>query len=133
MSARLVQIGEVADAVGLSLRTLRYYEQMGLLEPEQRSDGGFRLYSETQIDRLRLIKRMKPLGFQIDQMRDLLRARDTLRDPGAAGGDREIAQATLREYAASSVERVLELRAKLAYAEEFCTQLADEAARPAAG
>lgn len=45
MTARLLQIGEVAEAIGLSLRTVRYYEQMGLISPERRSQGGFRLYT----------------------------------------------------------------------------------------
>ena len=126
-----MQIGEVADAVGLSLRTVRYYEQMGLLAPERRTDGGFRLYSDTQVDRLGLIKRMKPLGFHIDQMRDLLHARDTLHDPQATPTDRETAQATLRDYATSSADRVRELQDKLTHAQEFCAQLANEVAYPA--
>jgi len=125
-----MQIGEVADAIGLSLRTVRYYEQMGLLKPERRTDGGFRLYSETQIDRLKLIKRMKPLGFHIDEMRALLHARDTLRDPTATTTDREAAHTTLRDYATASTERVRELQDKLAYAQEFCAQLADEVSHP---
>ena len=57
-----MQIGEVADQVGLSLRTIRFYEEAGLVIPSARSVGGFRLYSETDLDRLQLIKRMKPLG-----------------------------------------------------------------------
>lgn len=56
MTGRLLQIGEVADEVGLSLRTVRYYEQMGLLVPERRSEGGFRLYGTVQVQPLRLIK-----------------------------------------------------------------------------
>jgi DNA-binding transcriptional MerR regulator len=76
----LYQIGEVAERVGLSLRTVRYYEETGLLVPERRSDGGFRMYSDDQIDRLALIKRMKPLGFTVQETRALLDARRTLAD-----------------------------------------------------
>jgi MerR family transcriptional regulator, copper efflux regulator len=127
MSEPLLQIGDVADAVGLSLRTVRYYEQMGLLQPERRSEGGFRLYSQVQVDRLRLIKRMKPLGFHVEEMRQLLVARDTLRDTGATAAARKAARATLGEFAASCEDRVRDLEQKLAYAREFAGQLQDEA------
>ena len=133
MTDRLLQIGEVADAVGLSLRTVRYYEQMGLLTPERRSDGGFRLYSHSQVDRLALIKRMKPLGFHIDEMRELLHARDTLRDPRAPSAHRAAARATLGAFADSSAERVRELRDKLAYAQEFSAQLQAEVRETGSG
>ncbi len=67
-----MQIGVVAERVGLSLRTIRYYEEVGLVAPAKRSAGGFRLYTERDIQRLRLIKQMKPLDFSLEQMRDLL-------------------------------------------------------------
>src|SRR4051812_28332313 len=85
----LLQIGEVAERVGLSLRTVRYYEEQGLLTPESRTAGGFRLFSEEQVDRLLLIKQMKPLGFSVQEMCDLLDARDVAR--GAHTGDRAAA------------------------------------------
>jgi MerR family transcriptional regulator, copper efflux regulator len=75
------QIGEVADAVGLSLRTIRYYDEAGLVPPSGRSAGGFRLYTVADIDRLRLVKHMKPLDLTIEEMRDLLTTRDRLADP----------------------------------------------------
>jgi DNA-binding transcriptional MerR regulator len=68
---RLLQIGEVADRVGLSLRTVRYYEEVGLVAPSARSDGGFRLYSDDDVERLLLIKRMKPLGLTLEEMGEL--------------------------------------------------------------
>lgn len=68
----LVQIGILAERVGLSMRTVRYYEEIGLLEPAARTTGGFRLYAPEQEDRLRLLKTMKPLGFTLDEMRSLL-------------------------------------------------------------
>ena len=67
-----LHIGEVAERVGLSLRTVRYYEEQGLFEPAGRTDGGFRLYTDSEVDRLLLIKQMKPLGFTVQQMRELL-------------------------------------------------------------
>lgn len=68
----LVQIGILAERVGLSMRTVRYYEEIGLLEPAARTTGGFRLYAPEQEDHLRLLKTMKPLGFTLDEMRALL-------------------------------------------------------------
>ena len=81
-----LHIGEVAERVGLSLRTVRYYEEQGLFAPAGRTEGGFRLYTEREVDRLLLIKQMKPLGFTVQQMRELLAAHDALgsrrrRDP----------------------------------------------------
>lgn len=73
-----MQIGEVAEHTGLSLRTIRYYEEVGLVVPSARSQGGFRLYTEPDIDRLQLIKRMKPLGFQLEEMREVLAVLDPL-------------------------------------------------------
>ena len=75
------QIGEVAEAVALSLRTIRYYEETDLVPPSGRSTGGFRLYTDADIERLRLVKHMKPLELTIDEMRDLLTTRDRLADP----------------------------------------------------
>lgn len=58
MNARHLQIGEAAEGAGLSIRTIRHYEEAGLVVPSARSDGGFRLYTEADLDRLRVVKRM---------------------------------------------------------------------------
>ncbi|WP_159055930.1 MerR family transcriptional regulator, partial [Thermobifida fusca] len=73
-----MQIGEVAERTGLSLRTIRYYGEVGLVVPSARSKGGFRLYTESDVARLLLIKQMKPLGFSLEQTRDLLGVLDRL-------------------------------------------------------
>ena len=104
--SRLHRIGEVAEEVGVSLRAVRYYEEQGLLVPETRTAGGFRLYSDDQIERLSLIKQMKPLGFTIDETRALLQARDVLRDPCTDPSGRELATGKLREFAAVAAEPV---------------------------
>lgn len=57
MDSEMHQIGEVAEAVGLSLRTIRYYEEVGVVPPWGRTAGGFRLYTDDDIERLRLVKR----------------------------------------------------------------------------
>ena len=121
---RLIQIGEVAERVGLSLRTVRYYEEQGLLVPESRSAGGFRLYSEDQVRRLELIKQMKPLGFTVHEMCELRDARDTVR---AGGAGRDDAEAQLARYAEEAAERVEKLRRQVAQAEGHAEQLRGEA------
>lgn len=123
----LLQIGEVADRVGLSLRTVRYYEEQGLLAPETRTAGGFRLYAEEQVARLRLIKQMKPLGFTVHEMCELLAARDTARDEAADGDERRAARARLAAYADAAAERVAKLRRQLEQAEGLAGELRGEA------
>lgn len=81
----MIQIGEVATRVGLSLRTLRHWDEVGLVVPSARSVGGFRLYTETDVERLALVKTLKPLDLSLDEMRELLATTDAageLVDPG---------------------------------------------------
>lgn len=99
------QIGEVADAVGLSLRTIRYYEETGLVPPSGRSTGGFRLYTDADIERLRLVKHMKPLELTIDEMRDLLTTRDRLADPATPKRERPSLVDRLSMFAELAEER----------------------------
>lgn len=126
---QLHQIGEVAERLGLSLRTVRYYEEAGLITPSDRSEGGFRLYSEEDIARLDLIKQMKPLGFSIQQMRELLDARDAM--VNGAPGERAYEQA-LERLAAFSTEakaKTEDLGRQLERAEEFAARLRRELRR----
>lgn len=67
-----MRIGEVAERTSLSLRTLRHYDEVGLVAPSARTDGGFRLYTEADVARLLIIRRMKPLGYTLEEMRALL-------------------------------------------------------------
>jgi DNA-binding transcriptional MerR regulator len=117
-----MQIGEVAARTELSLRTIRHYEETGLVVPSARSQGGFRLYTETDVARLMVIRRMKPLGFTLDRMRDLLDATDRL-DAGADAtfdaDEREALLARVREYQQAAAEQVERLRVQLIRAEDF--------------
>ncbi|CAL9647547.1 hypothetical protein SUDANB60_06476 (plasmid) [Streptomyces sp. enrichment culture] len=119
-----MQIGEVAARTELSLRTIRHYEETGLVIPSARSQGGFRLYTETDVARLMVIRRMKPLGFTLEQMRDLLDATDRL--DGATGLDADERDALLervRTYRQAADEQVAKLRIQLARAEDFAATL----------
>ncbi|MFH8490939.1 MerR family transcriptional regulator [Streptomyces longisporoflavus] len=124
MSSEHMQIGEVAARTELSLRTIRHYEETGLVIPSARSQGGFRLYTESDVARLMVIRRMKPLGFTLDQMRDLLEATDRL-DSGEklAADEREALLERVRGYEQDAAEQVEKLRTQLARAEEFAATL----------
>jgi DNA-binding transcriptional MerR regulator len=112
-AAGRMQIGEVAERIGLSLRTIRYYEEVGLAVPSARSEGGFRLYVEDDVERLRVIMQMKPLGFSLEEMRELLALLDgTAVDPPRLTAFRE-----------QAAERVATLRRQLRTAEEFAARL----------
>jgi DNA-binding transcriptional MerR regulator len=124
------QIGEVAERVGLSLRTVRYYEEMGLVSPEARTEGGFRLYSETEIERLELVKRMKPLKFTVQEMCELLESREALENRDTDEATAEDARKVMVSYAEAAAARCDELRAQLARAESVTAQLDREAHRP---
>lgn len=122
-----MQIGEVAARTELSLRTIRHYEETGLVIPSARSQGGFRLYTEADVARLMVIRRMKPLGFTLDEMRDLLDITDRL--DAAAGDDlpderREELLERLRDFDRAAKKRVEDLRTQLSRAEEFAATLA---------
>lgn len=127
-----MQIGEVAERTRLSLRTIRYYEETGLVRPATRTSGGFRLYTEADVERLALLRQAKPLGFSLDELRDLLGVLDALdreQDPAqrAALLDR---LAMFREAAQA---RVQALREELDKAESFAALLTPRAAAPRSG
>jgi MerR family transcriptional regulator, repressor of the yfmOP operon len=65
------QIGEIADNVGLSQRTIRYYEEIGLMNSVRRIEGGKRVYTDDDVRRLKLIKRLKVLGLSLSEMHEL--------------------------------------------------------------
>ncbi|MFB7800298.1 MerR family transcriptional regulator [Isoptericola sp. NPDC056134] len=121
--AATLHIGAVASRTELSLRTLRHYDEVGLVRPSARSEGGFRLYTEDDVERLLLVRRMKPLGFTLEEMAELLEITDaleagTLDDAGA--GD---ARARLDGYRAAAEERRAGLARRLAMADEFIALL----------
>lgn len=72
-----LQIGEAASRAGLTQRTLRYYEELGLLNPASRMEGGFRLYSAEDIERIEYIKNLRDvLGFTLAEIKDMLESED---------------------------------------------------------
>ncbi|WP_434587583.1 MerR family transcriptional regulator [Streptomyces sp. A5-4] len=119
-----MQIGEVAARTELSLRTIRHYEETGLVTPSARSQGGFRLYTEADVQRLMVIRRMKPLGFTLDQMRDLLDATDQLdSDTASDAAEHDALLERVRAFEQAANEQVAKLRVQLSRAEEFAAAL----------
>ena len=73
------QIGEVAERTGVTQRTLRFYEEKGLLRPPERMDGGFRLYSENDVTSIVYIKQLQDLlGFTLSEIKDMVEAEELL-------------------------------------------------------
>lgn len=113
-----MRIGEVAEQTSLSLRTLRHYEDIGLVIPSARTDGGFRLYTERDVARLLIVRRMKPLGYTLEEMSALLRVVDDLeRD------DSPELRSRLTEIRDEARLRREQLAARVDMADEFLARL----------
>ncbi|WP_431232069.1 MerR family transcriptional regulator [Mycolicibacterium psychrotolerans] len=123
-----MQIGQVASRTELSVSTVRHYDEVGLVTPSARSAGGFRLYTDTDVDRLLVIRRMKPLGFTLTEMKDLLDSLDVLGDAGAPADRRTAAARLLHDFQVKTHESAEKLRKQLAYAEELSELLVTRAA-----
>jgi MerR family copper efflux transcriptional regulator len=104
---RLLRINEVAAETGMTTRRIRYYEEIGLLEPAARSDGDYRLYDASDLDRLQFIRDLRDdAGFSLAQIGQLLE------DEAARERNRERLRQTTdpaerRLYLADAEQRVL--------------------------
>jgi DNA-binding transcriptional MerR regulator len=133
MSAPLLRIGAVAERIGVSTRTLRYYEEVGLLTPGGRSPGGARHYTDDDLQRIKHIRRLQNLmGLDLDRIRVFLTAEDELarlRAEYSAGPpperEAEIAAEAVKLYSRMADQ----VKEKLAALEEFLTELDDKAER----
>ncbi|TKV61665.1 MerR family transcriptional regulator [Nakamurella flava] len=143
-SEGLLQIGEVATRTDLSVRTIRHWEDIGLISPSARSRGGFRLYSLEDVARIRLLRYMKPLNFTLEQMRELLELRDQVVASGGAGdrglvwppssavADADTASRVvldLERYTELAARRLQQLHQQIGEVEEFVAQLREEVNR----
>ncbi len=66
-----ISIGELARTTGVTTRTLRYYEEIGIMEPPRRLEGGSRVYSASGVRKLKFILRLKEMGLSIKEMQEL--------------------------------------------------------------
>jgi MerR family transcriptional regulator, copper efflux regulator len=96
-----MNIGQVAARAGVSAKTIRYYEDVGLIRPAARADNGYRAYSGTDVHVLRFVQRARSLGFSVEECRRLLAL---WQDPGRASGD----------VKAMALKRIAEIDGKMA-------------------
>ena len=117
MRVRSMQIGEIAQRTELSLRTLRHYDEVGLLRPSGRSEGGFRLYTVEDLAKLLVIRRMKPLGFTLEEMVQVMRHIEVVRSAqdgpqgSAVAGSEDATEA--REHLGATLDEAYSRREKL--------------------
>jgi MerR family transcriptional regulator, repressor of the yfmOP operon len=126
-------IGEVARQAGVSTRTLRYYQELGLLDPAGTSPGGNRRYSDTDVARLRRIIELRSvMGFDLERIGAVLRAEDRLAELKEEA-QQGVSQQRRREICAEVIELNAGLRQqvrdKLAVLEGFLAELEEKAAR----
>jgi DNA-binding transcriptional MerR regulator len=118
---RPLRIGEVARQTGLTTRTIRYYEEMGLLQPSSHRDSGERLYGSADIERLSYIKQFQEfMGFSLAEIRSVLDADDVLEEVRTAYRSGKVAD-----------ERRILLRAALEANDRLLARLDERAARVA--
>jgi Predicted transcriptional regulators len=114
------KVGELAKITGLTIRTLRYYDQIGLFSPSGRTEAGYRLYTESDLGRLQQILSLKELGLSLEQIKSVLaenaislyeivtmqmdRLRESIRNQQRLLFELERAAAHLRDSKSPSVE-----------------------------
>ena len=77
----MLRIGELATETGFTPKTLRYYENIGLLCPDGRSESGYRLYSDAAVERLRFVRQAQGVGLHLEDIRCILEISDEGRAP----------------------------------------------------
>ncbi len=118
-------IGAVAERTHLSHATLRHWDETGVVSPAGRTDGGFRLYSEADVQRILVVRRMKPLGFTLEQMRQIIDSFDTAFSPDATPEQRAVAHSTMAECCRQATDGRERIRKHLRYADELVLLLTE--------
>ncbi|MHB8460054.1 MAG: MerR family transcriptional regulator [Candidatus Limnocylindrales bacterium] len=117
VSSRLLRIQEVASELGLTPRSIRYYEELGLLSPAARSDGAYRLYDASDVERLRFIKGLRDdAGFSLAEIGQLMEdeaARVRSREAFAHTVDRDERRVLLGDSLERAERQVALLQAKI--------------------
>lgn len=133
---KLMRVGELAKAVGKTVRAMHLYEELGLLEPRSRSEGGFRMYGPEAIDRIHWIVKLQAIGFTLAEIQGFVK------DFQGAGSGRAATQrvrALFSEKQAQIREQITQLQViendvseALAYLDS-CQTCSDELAPTACG
>jgi len=113
-----VTIGKLARDVGIGAGTLRYYEQLGLLPPAQRTAAGYRVYGAAAAARLRFIRRAQTLGFSLEEVAELLALSD---NPRARARDvKRVTQAKIADIT-QRIDALERMKQGLATLEAHCS------------
>jgi DNA-binding transcriptional MerR regulator len=133
MSADGMRIGEVAERIGVTTRTLRYYEEVGLVTPSSRSAGSSRRYSEADFARVLRIRELQAvMGFNLDEIRELLDAGDRmegLRAEYRSGVSEQRAVEIVGEVSRLNARTQEQVLAKVALLQAYLAELQSDAAR----
>lgn len=127
----MFRIGELAKLADVTPDTIRYYEKQQMMDHEVRTEGGFRLYSESDLQRLKFIRYAKQLGFTLETIRELLSIRV---DPEhhTCQESKSIVQSRLREvdskikelqHMKRSLQRLNDACCGSAHSSEYCSIL----------
>jgi DNA-binding transcriptional MerR regulator len=106
-------IGELADAAGVHVETVRYYERRGLLPEPPRTASGYRQYSDDDVWRLRFVARGKTLGFTLAEIHDLIEERDSSSAAVLAATRAKLRAVKAKQQELESVRSRLETLAQL--------------------
>ncbi len=96
--SKLMRVGELAKAVGKTVRAMHLYEELGLLEPRSRSEGGFRMYGPEAVDRIHWIVKLQAIGFTLPEIQGFVR------DFRQAGSGREATERVRVMFAEKSAQ-----------------------------
>ena len=106
--SNIFTIGALAEAAGVNLETIRYYQRRGLLPEPARPQGGIRRYGDPDLARVRFIKSAQRLGFSLDEVAELLKLEDGSHCGQArAQGERKLADVRARLADLQRIEQVL--------------------------
>ena len=126
-SSELERVGEIAERLGVSPRTIKYYEELGLIRPETRSPGGFRLYGKEGVEQLERILRMKSMGYSLAAIRELLATRDAAQEADKITVISNTME-RLKDREREVTERIQQMRKDLKQAEALREELGREIA-----
>jgi MerR family transcriptional regulator, copper efflux regulator len=124
MASRL-SIGQVAKASGVAAKTIRYYEQIGVLPAPSRATSGYRLYDQSGVERLRFIRRARSLGLPLQQLKTLMSALN--------GGLRPALRPQLRALVRGQLDAVKDRIAELELLRQQLEQVFQRMRTPAPG
>lgn len=77
----MMRIGELAERAGTSVKTIRYYDRIGILHPQERSDSGYRLYGDDALARYRFVRAAQAVGLRLGEIREIIALREGGRPP----------------------------------------------------